>query len=321
MKGSVVSRAGTWARAAWRRRSRAGCAPGRHRRGAAGRSWSAPFWWWPACARGDPGVRADLRRRPPTCQRRGAESLSPGPSGWSADRMAPRATSRYSASPAAAPPARRSRDIGRDRNARRRRWRGSSRWESTRSTTRSGISARRPSARPAPRRARAPTRRNPAVLKALTAFRAALAREGTIDPVLRELVRHQDRRPQRLPLLTHPALCRGPACGGDRSEDRGDQRRELGSPEPARAGGHPVRREACRRPPEGRRRAVGRDARATSRRPRSSSWSPTRRSTSASAGSTRSWGWIRRRARTTRGSSWRCSRRARSHPEDELPAR
>jgi alkylhydroperoxidase family enzyme len=31
--------------------------------------------------------------------------------------------------------------------------------------------------------------RNPAVLKALTAFRAALAREGTIDPVLRELVR------------------------------------------------------------------------------------------------------------------------------------
>jgi len=31
--------------------------------------------------------------------------------------------------------------------------------------------------------------KNPAVLKALTAFRAALAREGTIDPVLRELVR------------------------------------------------------------------------------------------------------------------------------------
>ncbi len=31
--------------------------------------------------------------------------------------------------------------------------------------------------------------RNPAVLKALTAFRATLAREGTIDPVLRELVR------------------------------------------------------------------------------------------------------------------------------------
>jgi alkylhydroperoxidase family enzyme len=31
--------------------------------------------------------------------------------------------------------------------------------------------------------------RNPAVLKALTAFRAALAREGTLDPVLRELVR------------------------------------------------------------------------------------------------------------------------------------
>jgi len=27
------------------------------------------------------------------------------------------------------------------------------------------------------------------VLKALTAFRATLAREGTIDPVLRELVR------------------------------------------------------------------------------------------------------------------------------------
>jgi alkylhydroperoxidase family enzyme len=31
--------------------------------------------------------------------------------------------------------------------------------------------------------------RNPSVLKALTAFRATLAREGTIDPVLRELVR------------------------------------------------------------------------------------------------------------------------------------
>jgi alkylhydroperoxidase family enzyme len=31
--------------------------------------------------------------------------------------------------------------------------------------------------------------KNPAVLKALSAFRAALAREGTIDPVLRELVR------------------------------------------------------------------------------------------------------------------------------------
>jgi alkylhydroperoxidase family enzyme len=31
--------------------------------------------------------------------------------------------------------------------------------------------------------------RNPRVLKALTAFRATLAREGTIDPVLRELVR------------------------------------------------------------------------------------------------------------------------------------
>jgi alkylhydroperoxidase family enzyme len=31
--------------------------------------------------------------------------------------------------------------------------------------------------------------RNPAVLKALTAFRTALAREGTIDPVIRELVR------------------------------------------------------------------------------------------------------------------------------------
>ena len=31
--------------------------------------------------------------------------------------------------------------------------------------------------------------RNPAVLKALTAFRATLAREGTLDPVLRELVR------------------------------------------------------------------------------------------------------------------------------------
>jgi alkylhydroperoxidase family enzyme len=31
--------------------------------------------------------------------------------------------------------------------------------------------------------------KNPAVLKALTTFRGALAREGTIDPVLRELVR------------------------------------------------------------------------------------------------------------------------------------
>jgi alkylhydroperoxidase family enzyme len=31
--------------------------------------------------------------------------------------------------------------------------------------------------------------RNPAVLKALGTFRAALAREGTIEPVLRELVR------------------------------------------------------------------------------------------------------------------------------------
>lgn len=31
--------------------------------------------------------------------------------------------------------------------------------------------------------------RNPAVLKALSAFRAALAREGRLDPVLRELVR------------------------------------------------------------------------------------------------------------------------------------
>ena len=31
--------------------------------------------------------------------------------------------------------------------------------------------------------------RNPSVLKALTAYRATLAREGTIDPVLRELVR------------------------------------------------------------------------------------------------------------------------------------
>jgi alkylhydroperoxidase family enzyme len=31
--------------------------------------------------------------------------------------------------------------------------------------------------------------RNPAVLKALTAFRGALVREGTLDPILRELVR------------------------------------------------------------------------------------------------------------------------------------
>ena len=31
--------------------------------------------------------------------------------------------------------------------------------------------------------------KNPAVLKALSTFRATLAREGTIDPALRELVR------------------------------------------------------------------------------------------------------------------------------------
>jgi alkylhydroperoxidase family enzyme len=31
--------------------------------------------------------------------------------------------------------------------------------------------------------------KNPAALKALTAFRAALAKESTLDPVLRELVR------------------------------------------------------------------------------------------------------------------------------------
>ena len=31
--------------------------------------------------------------------------------------------------------------------------------------------------------------RNPAVLTALTTFRSTLAREGTLDPVLRELVR------------------------------------------------------------------------------------------------------------------------------------
>jgi alkylhydroperoxidase family enzyme len=31
--------------------------------------------------------------------------------------------------------------------------------------------------------------RNPAVVKALTAFRGALVREGTLDPVIRELVR------------------------------------------------------------------------------------------------------------------------------------
>ena len=31
--------------------------------------------------------------------------------------------------------------------------------------------------------------RNPAVLKALATFRATLAREGTLDPALRELVR------------------------------------------------------------------------------------------------------------------------------------
>ena len=31
--------------------------------------------------------------------------------------------------------------------------------------------------------------KNPGVLKALTAFRTTLAREGTLDPVLRELVR------------------------------------------------------------------------------------------------------------------------------------
>jgi alkylhydroperoxidase family enzyme len=31
--------------------------------------------------------------------------------------------------------------------------------------------------------------RNPVVLKAMSTFRATLAREGTLDPVLRELVR------------------------------------------------------------------------------------------------------------------------------------
>jgi alkylhydroperoxidase family enzyme len=31
--------------------------------------------------------------------------------------------------------------------------------------------------------------RNPAVLKAMTTFRATLVREGTLDPALRELVR------------------------------------------------------------------------------------------------------------------------------------
>ena len=31
--------------------------------------------------------------------------------------------------------------------------------------------------------------KNPAVLKALSTFRATLAREGTLDPVLKELVR------------------------------------------------------------------------------------------------------------------------------------
>jgi alkylhydroperoxidase family enzyme len=31
--------------------------------------------------------------------------------------------------------------------------------------------------------------KNPAVFKALSAFRATLARDGTLDPVLRELVR------------------------------------------------------------------------------------------------------------------------------------
>jgi alkylhydroperoxidase family enzyme len=31
--------------------------------------------------------------------------------------------------------------------------------------------------------------KNPAVFKALTAFRTTLAREGSIDPVLRELIR------------------------------------------------------------------------------------------------------------------------------------
>ena len=31
--------------------------------------------------------------------------------------------------------------------------------------------------------------KNPGVLKALATFRAALAREGTLDPVLRELIR------------------------------------------------------------------------------------------------------------------------------------
>src|SRR6185369_9629488 len=70
----------------------------------------------------------------------------------------------------------------------------------------------------------------------------------------------QDRRPQRLPLLTDPALCRGPACGGDRGEDRRDRRRELGSADPARASRTPVRREARGRPPQDRRCLLDGDA-------------------------------------------------------------
>ena len=100
--------------------------------------------------------------------------------------------------------------------------------------------------------------RNPGVLKALS-LPASLARRVHDRPVLPRVC-GENRRAQRLPLLTQRALCRGPACGSDGSEDCRHQRRELRPAERAGAGRHPVRREARRGSPEGRRRAVDGDA-------------------------------------------------------------
>jgi alkylhydroperoxidase family enzyme len=55
--------------------------------------------------------------------------------------------------------------------------------------TRSAITAKTPSARPALREHANLCAEPRRVFKALAAFRGALVREGTLDPVLRELVR------------------------------------------------------------------------------------------------------------------------------------
>src|SRR5262249_25021274 len=60
-------------------------------------------------------------------------------------------------------------------------------------------------------------------------------------------------------------LCRGPACGSDRGEDRGHRRRDLRPADAARARRRPVRGEARRRPSQDRRRAVVGAARAVLR--------------------------------------------------------